>query len=195
MLRNEAHFSVRREIAMKRVEQGTRDAGRAHGRETQAALAPRIEIGPLWTPEDAVAFRTLNEEWITRYFSVEEKDRETLGDPNKTILGKGGHIFMVRADGEPVGCVALIPMGKGVYELSKMAVSPGLRGLGIGRRLIEYAIGQAKAIGASSLFLGSSTKLKNAVHLYEAVGFCHVPPESLPEMKYARADVFMEMVL
>jgi putative acetyltransferase len=163
--------------------------------EAQVILTPQIVIGRLRTPEDTVAFRTLNEEWITRSFTLEAKDRETLGDPNRMILGKGGHIFMVHADGEAVGCVALIPMGDGVYELSKMAVSPKLRGLGIGRRLLLYTIEQAKAIGATSLFLGSSTKLENAVHLYEAVGFRHVPPESLPPMKYVRADVFMKMPL
>jgi hypothetical protein len=38
-----------------------------------------IEIRPLMRGEDATAFRTLNEEWITRYFTLEEKDIETLG--------------------------------------------------------------------------------------------------------------------
>lgn len=50
-------------------------------------------------------------------------------------------------------------------------------------------------LGAASLFLGSNSILKNAVHLYEAVGFEHVPPKSLPDMHYARADVFMRMEL
>jgi putative acetyltransferase len=165
--------------------------------------AMQIEIHPLQLGDDATAFRTLNEEWITRYFALEEKDIETLGDPENVILRKGGHIFMARAVGEfgeaatseAVGCVALIPMGNDVYELSKMAVSPRLRGLGIGRSLLQYAIAQAKVVGAQSLFLGSSTKLPNAVHLYEAVGFRHVPPERLPPMPYARADVFMELPL
>jgi putative acetyltransferase len=165
------------------------------GSEAEDAAHPRIEIGPLRTPEDAAAFRTLNEEWITHFFTLEPKDRETLNDPGGTILSKGGHIFIVHAEGEAVGCVALIPMGEGVYELSKMAVSPTLRGLGIGRRLLLYAIDQAKDIGAKGLFLGSNSKLKNAVHLYESVGFRHVPRESLPAMKYARADVFMDMQL
>jgi putative acetyltransferase len=154
-----------------------------------------IEFRPLEIGENGTAFRTLNEEWISRYFVLEPKDRETLGDPENTILRKGGRIFMVWAGGAAVGCVALIPMGDGVYELSKMAVSPAMRGQGIGRRLLEYAIGQAKTMGASSLFLGSNSVLKNAVHLYESVGFTHVPPEKLPEMHYARADVFMEMAL
>jgi N-acetylglutamate synthase-like GNAT family acetyltransferase len=144
--------------------------------------------------DDATAFRTLNEEWITGYFTLETKDRETLNDPVHSILLKGGHIFMVYA-AEAVGCVALIPMRDGIYELSKMAVSPHLRGRGIGRRLLQHAIAQARGLDAKSLFLGSSTRLKKAVHLYESVGFRHVKPESLPPMPYNRADVFMEMPL
>jgi putative acetyltransferase len=160
-----------------------------------AANRPEIEIRSLQAGEDSTAFRTLNEEWITRYFTLEKMDRETLGDPENMILRKGGHIFMGFLGRQAVGCVALIPMGDGVYELSKMAVSPELRGLGIGRRLIQYAVTQAKQIGARSLFLASNAKLKNAVHLYESIGFRHVPSDSLPPPHYTRANVFMEMPL
>jgi putative acetyltransferase len=166
----------------------------ASGGERGAGLA-EIEIRSLEEGEDTTAFRTLNEEWITRYFTLEKMDRETLGDPESRILRKGGHIFMVYLNHQAVGCVALIPLGNGVYELSKMAVSPELRGLGIGRRLLEHAITQAKRIGAKSLFLGSNAKLTNAVHLYESVGFRHVAPENIPPMPYTRANVFMEMPL
>jgi putative acetyltransferase len=163
--------------------------------EERGANLPEIEIRSLEKGEDATAFRTLNEEWITRYFALEKMDRETLGDPEKKILEKGGYIFMAYAGDLAVGCVALIPIGDLVYELSKMAVSPELRGLGIGRRLLQHAITQAKRIGAKSLFLGSNAKLANAVHLYESVGFRHVPPEKIPPMPYSRANVFMEMPL
>jgi putative acetyltransferase len=141
--------------------------------------------------DDASAFRTLNEEWITRFFVLEAKDREVLNDPEKMILNKGGQIFMMEHAGEEIGCVALIPMGDGVYELSKMAVMPRWQGYGLGRTLLLHAVAQARAIGARSLFLGSSSKLKNAVHLYESIGFRHVSPEKLPPLAYSRADVFM----
>lgn len=154
-----------------------------------------IEIRSLAPDDNATAFRALNEEWITRYFSLEAKDREILNDPVHSILMKGGHIFMAYTAAEAVGCVALIPMQDGVYELSKMAVSPHLRGRGIGRRLLQHTIAQARSIGARSLFLGSNTRLKDAVHLYESAGFRHVKPETLPPMPYSRADVFMEMSL
>jgi putative acetyltransferase len=156
---------------------------------------PVIEIRPLAPGDDATAFRTLNEEWITRYFILEAKDLETLNNPVHSILLKGGYIFMAYAGEEAVGCVALISMRDGFYELSKMAVYPHLRGRGLGRQLLQYAITHARSIGARSLFLGSNTRLKDAVHLYESVGFRHVKPETLPPMPYSRADVFMEMPL
>ena len=166
---------------------------RPETKETTAS--PKIEIRPLKVGEDASPFRTLNEEWITRFFVLEAKDIAMLGDPQSEILDKGGLIFFVYAGEEAVGCIALIPMQHGVYEMSKMAVAPRMRGLGIGRKLLEYTIAQARELGARSLFLGSSTKLSNAVHLYEALGFRHVPPDSLPDMHYSRADVFMTMDL
>jgi putative acetyltransferase len=162
---------------------------------TSLSASSVIEIRPLAPSDDATAFRTLNEEWITRYFTLEPKDREILNDPVHSILLKGGHIFMAYAGAEAIGCVALIPMQNGVYELSKMAVSPHLRGRGLGRRLLQHAIAQARGLNAKSLFLGSNKRLKNAVHLYESVGFRHVKPENLPPMPYSRADVFMEMSL
>lgn len=154
-----------------------------------------IEFRSLEIGDDSKAFWTLNEQWISHHFVMEPKDIQTLSDPENTILRKGGKVFFVYAADAAVGCVALIPMGDGIYELSKMAVSPTMRGRGIGRKLIEYVIGQARELGAKGLFLGSNSVLKNAVHLYESVGFKHVPKERLPDMHYARADVFMEMPL
>lgn len=145
--------------------------------------------------EDSIAFRQLNEEWIEKLFILETKDRETLEKPEENILAKGGRIFFADSGGVAVACVALIPIGENAFELAKMAVSPTLRGLGIGRRLLEHAIQQARAIGAERLYLASSSRLRNAVHLYESVGFQHIPPEKRPATEYARSDVFMDMVL
>ncbi len=164
---------------------------------SNAPLSPaaQLNIRSLAPGDDSTAFRTLNEEWITRHFTLEAKDRETLGDPERTILAKGGRVYLADVVGKTVGCVALIPLENGVYELSKMAVAPEMRGRGFGRQLLQHAIDEARQIGATSLFLGSSTKLESAVRLYESVGFRHVPREHLPHLAYARADVFMQMPL
>jgi len=140
---------------------------------------------------DAEAFRSLNEEWISQFFTMEPRDFEILGDPETSILKHGGRIYLAYIGPEAVGCCALERMDGDVYELSKMAVTPRLRGQGIGRRLLEYAIREARVLGAKSLFLGSNTKLANAVHLYESVGFQHIPPEKVPKVPYSRPNVFM----
>ncbi|MEU8181356.1 GNAT family N-acetyltransferase [Micromonospora sp. NPDC049044] len=147
------------------------------------------------TAAEAEAFRTLNLEWISHYFTVEESDRKTLDDPFTAIVDPGGDVLIVRDGGEIVGCVALIRYSDDVFELSKMTVAPVVRGKGLGRQLIAAAIERARQLGATTLFLGSSTKLANAVHLYESAGFQHVSPDQIPLPPYARADVFMRMAL
>ena len=152
-------------------------------------------IRPYRSSSDAAAFRALNEEWITRYFALEAEDEEVLGDPERTILGQGGSIFLVETGAVLVGCVALTPLQNSVYELSKMAVSPRLRGQGLGRRLLAHAIDHARRIGAKRVVLTTNTKLANAIHLYESLGFRHVPAQALPPTPYTRVNVFMELAL
>ena len=36
-------------------------------------------------PGDETSFLRLNEEWIVRHFVLEEKDREVLGNPRRSI--------------------------------------------------------------------------------------------------------------
>ena len=144
---------------------------------------------------DADAFRELNEAWIARYFRLEEQDHIQLRDPEHNILRPGGQIAMAVAGEERVGCCALIFIRPGVFEVAKMAVSESYRGHGIGRKLLEYTIAQAKALGAHTLELASNKKLANAVHLYESVGFRHLPPDRIEPSPYTRANVFMELHL
>jgi putative acetyltransferase len=163
--------------------------------ETMTATELELTMRPMESQADADAFRTLNEEWISKWFRIEAKDAATLGDPRGKIIDTGGHVYVAAVGGSVVGTAALIKYGDGIYELSKMAVSPETRGQGVGRKLLLYVIAQARALGAHTVFLGSSKRLENAVHLYEALGFRHVAPSELPEMKYDRADVFMKMDL
>jgi putative acetyltransferase len=157
----------------------------------RALKAAAVEIR-MFRPEDAAAFKELNEAWIRRYFSMEEHDYEMLNDPEGYIIRPGGEIVMAFAGSRAVGCCALIPLRAGVLELAKMAVAEESRGLGIGRKVLEFTVDKARELGAARLVLGTNSKLLDAVHLYESVGFRHLPPEPSP---YARADVFMEMVL
>ncbi len=146
------------------------------------------------TQADASAFRLLNEEWIVKLFRIEENDRITLNDPVGKIVAPGGQVYLATTQSQVVGCVALVRLENGVFELAKMAVAPELRGQGVGRGLLLYVLSQARLLGAHTIVLGSGTKLQNAVHLYESLGFRHVPSSELP-IQYERATVWMKLDL
>lgn len=144
-------------------------------------------------PEHATAFRTLNEAWISRHFTLEAKDREVLEDPEGKILQGGGKIFMALDEaGQAVGCVAMIRMADGGYEVAKMTVSEALRGSGLGRALMQRCLDAAAAESAPRLYLETNSSLAPALSLYRAMGFRELAAEDCPPTPYARCDVWME---
>lgn len=146
-------------------------------------------------PGDETAFRTLNEQWINHYFKIEAKDQATLKDPLKTILEPGGRILLAIVAGRPVGCCALLLMGEGEFELSKLAVAPGHQGKGLGRLLLGSAIETARRLNAQRIYLETNHALTPAIRLYESVGFRHLAPSQVTSSPYDRADVYMELWL
>ena len=146
-------------------------------------------------PGDESAFRSLNEEWITRYFVLEDKDRKSFDDPQATILAKGGRILFTELAGKAVGCCALIPIAPNEYEVAKMAVTESAQGHGIGRQLLAHTIEEGRALGATRLYLETNHVLTPAIRLYQALGFRPTPPERTIPSPYARADVYMELFL
>ena len=137
------------------------------------------------------AFAQLNREWIERFFTIEEGDLKMLLDPHASILSGGGQIFFALDGATPVGTVAAVRESESVFELAKMAVRPSHQGQGIGERLGQAAIQYARERGAAMIYLETNSVLKNAIRLYERLGFTHAsPPHPSP---YARADVYMEL--
>ena len=140
------------------------------------------------------AFRTLNEEWITAYFRMEEADYKALDHPKEYILDKGGAILVALYKDEPVGVCALCKMDHPLYdyELAKLAVSPKVQGKGIGVLLCEAVVNKAKELGGKRIFIESNTRLKPAIHIYHKLGF-----KELPEYHttYERGDIQMELMI
>ena len=59
-------------------------------------------------------------------------------------------------------------------EIHLLGVKPEYRGHGLGRILVESAIGRAKQSGYSKIILWTQVSMKSAQKLYEATGFIHV---------------------
>ena len=144
-------------------------------------------------PEHAEAFYRLNRAWLDEHDLYEPADEVQIADPQGSVIDKGGAVFIAESDGAVVGTAALVPHGPGEVELLKVTVAEVARGAGLGRRLVEVCIAHARDMGAHTMILVSSSRLKAALRLYERMGFTHRPlPPSLP---YATADVCMELRL
>nr|WP_315155244.1 helix-turn-helix domain-containing GNAT family N-acetyltransferase [uncultured Flavobacterium sp.] len=147
-----------------------------------------------YEPQYQSAFRSLNEEWISTHFEMEEADYKALDNPNEYILNKGGKIFVALYNGDPLGVCALIKMDDPNYdfEMAKMAVSPKAQGKNMGWLLGQAVIKAAQELGASKIYLESNTILKPAINLYYKIGFKKIVGHPTP---YKRCNIQMELNL
>ena len=147
-----------------------------------------------YRPEYKDIFRTLNIEWLNKYFTIEEEDEKILSNPESEIINKGGKIFFAEENGEILGTAALIKHD-GIFELAKMAVTQKAQGRQIGKKLANAVIEKSKLMNAEKLVLGTSMKLTAAYNLYRKLGFEQVEYPQGENAKYRRNTIKMELKL
>lgn len=111
---------------------------------------------------------------LARYFAELDQRFATGFDPDAALPTDARVFLVARVDGEPVGCGALKPGGAGVTEIKRMWVSPDVRGLGVGRRLLVELEDRAIADGAEVIRLDSNGSLVEAIALYRSAGYVEV---------------------
>jgi N-acetylglutamate synthase-like GNAT family acetyltransferase len=154
-------------------------------------VAHAVVIIP-FSPDLKEPIKTLNVEWLTKYFKIEPKDERVLSNPQEEIIDKGGMIFYAKYKEVIVGTVSLIKMNDTEFELSKMAVTAGVQGLGIGNKMMEHCIKAAEEKHIKKIIIYSNRRLLNAIYLYKKYGFEEIPVE---EGVYERADIKMERLI
>ena len=104
-------------------------------------------------------------------FDLESKDSD-LKDLEESYLRSGG-IFEVLEDrdGNLLGTYGLFRLDNTTCELRKMYFTPEIRGLGLGRRLLERAVDHARRLGYQRIVLETISALKAAICLYTHFGF------------------------
>jgi len=74
-------------------------------------------------------------------------------------------------DGHVVGCIGISDDGYGTYHLNRLYVRQDARRQGLGGRLVDWVIDEARRHGGTRLILFSDIAFEDAHRLYRSKGF------------------------
>ena len=104
-------------------------------------------------------------------FDPDSKDAD-LKDIEASYVRPGGIFELIEnSQGRLVGTYGLFPLSDNTCELRKMYFMPEIRGLGLGKQVLERAVEHARRLGFKEIVLETISVLKRAVYLYTQFGF------------------------
>jgi putative acetyltransferase len=92
------------------------------------------------------------------------------------LIRQGVAFFVTRQDGIPAGCGGVQFFGKEYGEIKRMFVRPQFRGLGLARLMLDHLKMYARENDIYLLRLETGIHQKEAISLYERMGFQSIPP-------------------
>lgn len=150
--------------------------------------------------ESGIMLVPYNESYKQKVFDFTDKCFEELGkkfEPDGrhdfyNNIGDNFVVFYCLFDQDKlIGTVALKKLDENTVELKAMYLDRSYRGKGLGRRLMNKIVDEAKWLGYKSIVLDSMSQYKDALRLYERTGFQNT--ERYNDNLFA--DVFMKLDL
>ena len=106
-----------------------------------------------------------------------------------------GRLLIARQGADPLGCVALRDLGDGIAEMRRMFVTQRAQGAGVGTLLARHVMMEAKELGYQTMRLDTGWQQREAVQMYERLGFRHIQPYYKAPVALQDSLVFMETSL
>jgi GNAT superfamily N-acetyltransferase len=151
-------------------------------------------ILPVTTPRQIAQVRSLFEEYA-RFLGIDlcfQNFADELADLPGCYAPPRGRLLLAVIDDQPAGCVALRPLQENICEMKRLFVPPAFRSQGIGRKLAEHIVAEARQIGYAAMKLDTLPRLKPATDLYTKLGFSPCQPYYDTPLK---ETLFMELPL
>lgn len=161
-----------------------------------------ISIQRAETPNDIDAVRLLIRDFVSWTMAeiVETDNPAVFAGLEAELIGLPGRygppsgcLVLARLDGEPVGCVAFYAHDAATVEVKRMFVLPRARGHGIGGRMMDVLLAQARTAGLRRVLLSSHHSMHSAHATYRRSGFRDVPVSAEFPSAVAGVDICMEL--
>jgi len=158
-------------------------------------------------PQDRTAVHDLFFEYLRWVCARIHKEYQAVFDADSIVqtdmekidifLPPRGFLLLAQEDGAVAGCACVRTIANGVAELKRMYVRPEFRQKGIGKGLVQEAIGEARAQRFRTMKLDSAGFMAEAHTLYRSFGFNDTPPYEGSEIpvQYHNHWVFMQLEL
>lgn len=162
------------------------------------AWTGRMAVCPVETAADREALRRLLVEfhdWMVEHAGDGYQPAAELDDDLTALDEDTCDALLAAVDGDAAGCVLLFEPSATLAEFRRLWITPGARGHGLGRALVEHVIDAAAARGYEPLALTTPPWGETGHRLYESLGFERTPPSPetrLDERQYDEA-IFMQL--
>ena len=157
----------------------SKGSGDQRVRQARWTAAGRREVRELNTRSDEATAALLEKLPPDRRFENGFDPGASLPADDHDLVPPSGAFLVASVDGQTVAGCAVKTISPGIGSLKRMWVDDSMRGLGIGRRMLEESEAQARNLGITTLRLETNHTLQEAVRLYLSAGYREVAPHSI----------------
>lgn len=141
---------------------------------------PTLALRPITAADNAAMADVIRA--VSAEYGLTADKGYTVSDPELDRIyqhySQPGHAFwVVEVEGAVVGGGGIAPLlcsAPDICELQKMYFMPAARGRGMAKRLALQALEHARSLGFKRCYLETTAFLREAVGLYEHLGFQHI---------------------
>lgn len=132
--------------------------------------------------------------FVERVFGHQAFDEEILELPTRYGPPDGAALLAVQAE-DVVGVGAWHRLADGTCEMKRVFVAERAQGRGVGRRLCEALLADARRAGFALMRMDTSVRFTEALAMYASLGFRHCAPYQAYPPGIAERLVFLERPL